>query len=53
MNVLNRGYSITMADGKVLKTVGEAKEGTVLKTILADGTIASTTISVIKSETDE
>ena len=53
VNVLSRGYSITMADGKVLKTVGEAREGTVLKTILADGSISSTTISVIKSETDE
>jgi exodeoxyribonuclease VII large subunit len=53
VNVLKRGYSITIAGGKVLKTVDEAAKGTTLRTILADGTIISITKSVDKTEDNE
>ncbi len=53
MNVLNRGYSITTVDGKVLKTVGEVREGTTVKTILSDGNIISITQSVTKTENND
>jgi exodeoxyribonuclease VII large subunit len=53
VNVLNRGYSITMVDGKVLKTVGEVMEGSILKTILADGNIISKAQSMNKTERDD
>jgi exodeoxyribonuclease VII large subunit len=39
--VLDRGYSITMSGGKVLKTIDEIEEGSVMKTILKDGEITS------------
>ncbi|MFZ4520708.1 MAG: exodeoxyribonuclease VII large subunit [Bacteroidales bacterium] len=42
VNVLNRGYSISIVDGKALKSVGEANAGSTLKTILGDGEITST-----------
>lgn len=50
VNVLNRGYSITMMNGRVLKTVEDATEGDLLKTILPDGNIISITSSIIKTE---
>jgi exodeoxyribonuclease VII large subunit len=53
VNVLNRGYSITLVGGKALKTVTEVTEGMVITTILADGNIISTTKSVNKNESDD
>ena len=53
VNIIKRGYSITLADGKILKTVDEVREGTMLKTILPDGHIISTTKLVNKSENHE
>jgi exodeoxyribonuclease VII large subunit len=50
VNVLNRGYSITMVNEKVLKTVDDIKEGVILKTILPDGNIISITSSINKTE---
>ena len=50
VNVLNRGYSITMVNGRVLKTVEGAREGDLLKTILPDGNIISITRSINKTE---
>ena len=52
-NVLKRGYSITLANGKVLKSVGMTGAGTALKTIIADGHIISTVNSVSKNETND
>ena len=49
-NVLNRGYSITLANGRVLKSAGEAIEGTILKTILADGEIISIAKTINKTD---
>jgi exodeoxyribonuclease VII large subunit len=50
VNVLNRGYSITMVNEKVLKTVDGIKEGVILKTVLPDGNIISITSSMNKTE---
>ena len=52
-NVLKRGYSITMADGRALSTVEGLKEGTLLQTILADGIITSTALTAKKTENHE
>ncbi|MEI7725843.1 MAG: exodeoxyribonuclease VII large subunit [Bacteroidota bacterium] len=53
LNVLKRGYSITLVDGKALKKVGEVEEGSLLTTILADGKIISTTKSVYQSDIND
>ncbi len=53
VNILNRGYSITLANGKGLKSVEGMSAGVQLTTILADGTITSTTSSVKKTEKHE
>lgn len=50
VNVLNRGYSITMVNDKVLKTIDGIKEGVILKTILSDGNIISITRSINKTD---
>jgi exodeoxyribonuclease VII large subunit len=49
VNVLNRGYSITMANNKVLKTVDDVDEGAILKTILSNGNIISITKTINKT----
>jgi exodeoxyribonuclease VII large subunit len=49
VNVMKRGYSITLAGDRLLKTVGDVGPGTMLKTILMDGQIVSTTVSVKKT----
>ena len=41
VNVLKRGYSITMLNDKVLKSPADAQKNDTLKTILYDGTITS------------
>jgi exodeoxyribonuclease VII large subunit len=53
VNILKRGYSITMVDGKALKTVDSAREGATLTTILADGKIISTARLINKTENHE
>jgi exodeoxyribonuclease VII large subunit len=50
VNVLNRGYSITMVEGRALKSVVDVREGTILKTIVADGEITSITKTTHKSD---
>jgi exodeoxyribonuclease VII large subunit len=41
-NILKRGYSITLKDGKLVNKMNDVKEGDLLTTIIADGSIAST-----------
>jgi exodeoxyribonuclease VII large subunit len=53
LNLLKRGYTITLVDGKPLKTVKEAIEGSLLQTILPDGKIISKIQSVNKTVNDE
>ncbi|MBO9633052.1 MAG: exodeoxyribonuclease VII large subunit [Chitinophagaceae bacterium] len=43
--VLQRGFSITLKDGKAVKDVAEVKAGDTLETVLANGTISSTALS--------
>ena len=50
VNVLKRGYSITFMNGKVLKSVDDAREGDLLETILSDGDITSVTKKINKTE---
>lgn len=40
-NILKRGYSLTMVNGKLLKSIQLIKEGDLLETRLGDGTIES------------
>ena len=41
-NVLKRGYSITMKDGKAVKNAAELTKGQVIETRFYEGTISST-----------
>jgi exodeoxyribonuclease VII large subunit len=49
-NVLKRGYSVTMVNGKAVKHYNEIKAGDILNTILLDGSIASEVKSVKKQD---
>lgn len=41
-NILKRGYSLTMLNGKIVKSVGQLQKGDMLETRLSDGTVEST-----------
>lgn len=41
-NILKRGYSLTMLNGKMVKSVNQISEGDRLETRLSDGTVEST-----------
>jgi len=43
--VLARGYSMTLRDGRVVRSVKEVKEGDVLRTVFGDGEVGSRVIS--------
>lgn len=47
-NVLRRGYSITLLNGKAVKRVQQVARGTALKTVVLDGEITSTVETVNK-----
>ncbi len=49
-NVLKRGYSITMVNGKVITSVSDVEAGATLKTVVADGVLTSVTSSIIKTD---
>ncbi len=40
-NIIRRGYSLTMIDGKIVKSVNQINVGTRLETRLSDGSVAS------------
>lgn len=44
-NTINRGYSLTMLNGKAVRSVTALKEGDVLETRLSDGTIQSVIVN--------
>lgn len=48
-NVLKRGYSITMINGKAIARLKDVKETDMLQTILVDGSIISEVKSIKKS----
>jgi exodeoxyribonuclease VII large subunit len=52
-NIMNRGYSITLFNGKPLKTVQEVQEGSLMETMLADGNITSKAITVNKTDDND
>jgi exodeoxyribonuclease VII large subunit len=49
-NVLKRGYSITLQDGKSIKSIENVHIGSSITTILSDGTIISNTVSIAKNK---
>ena len=49
-NVLKRGYSITILNGKAVTNFQHVKKGDVIKTILHQGEITSTTNSISKTK---
>lgn len=49
-NILKRGYSITLKDGRLLKEINGLKEGDTLETILSGGSITSILKKITKSE---
>jgi exodeoxyribonuclease VII large subunit len=52
-NVLKRGYSITLLNGKSVKNIVQVKNGDVLNTIVHEGNIVSTVNSTNKISNDE
>ena len=52
-NVLKRGYSITLLDGKSLRSYDQVKEGELLNTVLYEGSVLSTVKSSVKTLKNE
>jgi exodeoxyribonuclease VII large subunit len=52
-NVLMRGYSITLLNGKAVKSFQTVKEGDTLKTVLFEGIVTSSVNSTSKSSNHE
>ena len=50
VNILKRGFSITMHNGKILKSYTSVNEGDIVTTVLVDGTIDSKVSKSVKSE---
>lgn len=48
VNVLKRGYSISLVNGKILKETAQVKNGDQIKTIIADGNIISIAKEILK-----
>lgn len=47
-NIIKRGYSLTMLNGKIVKSVGQLEEGDLLETRLSDGIVESTVKKIAK-----
>ncbi|MGK7397634.1 MAG: exodeoxyribonuclease VII large subunit [Candidatus Cyclobacteriaceae bacterium M3_2C_046] len=52
-NVLKRGYSITLLDGKSVTNVERLKQGDVINSVLYQGTVTSKIEKIKKSESNE
>ncbi len=50
VHVLRRGYTITLRDGKAIKSFSDVKEGDTITTVTADGVIISAVVNLKKSE---
>jgi len=48
-NIIKRGYSLTMLNGKIVKSINQVKEGDLLETRLSDGTVESTVEKIIRN----
>jgi exodeoxyribonuclease VII large subunit len=53
VNILKRGFSITLHNGKAVKNKDEVKDGETITTILADGIIESVATGTIKSNDND
>ncbi len=49
-NILKRGYSLTMLNGKIVKSVKQIKEGDLLETRLNDGSVESKVENILRNE---
>lgn len=49
-NIIKRGYSLTMIDGKIVKSVSLIKEGDLIETRLSDGTVESKVEKIFNKE---
>ncbi len=49
-NILKRGYSLTILNGKIVKSVGQLQKGELLETRLSDGTVESTVEKISNKE---
>jgi len=49
LNIIKRGYSLTMINGKIVKSVNQVKEGDLLETRLSNGTVESTVEKIIRN----
>jgi exodeoxyribonuclease VII large subunit len=45
LNLLKRGYSLTLVVGKIVKSINDIKEGQVIQSQFVDGTVDSEVIS--------
>ena len=45
LNLLKRGYSLTLVDGKIIKTINDIQEGQIIQSQFVDGTIDSKVIT--------
>jgi exodeoxyribonuclease VII large subunit len=52
-NVLKRGYSITLINGRSVKSISQVKNGRNLEIQVADGSISATVNSTLKSKENE
>ena len=50
MNILKRGYTLTMMNGKILKSVQKVKVGDLLETRMSDGSIGSSVEKIANKE---
>ena len=51
INILKRGFTITMKDGKAITNLADVKPGDTTTTITADGTITSSVVNTKRNET--
>ena len=52
-NVLKRGYSITLFNGKAVKNISQVKSGDTINTIIFEGNINSTVDSAGKTKKED
>ena len=49
LNLLKRGYSLTLVDGKIIKSINDIKEGQIVQSQFVDGTLESKVITINKN----
>ena len=45
LNLLKRGYSLTLVDGKIVNSIAEIKDGQIIQSQFVDGTVESKVLS--------